>query len=63
MENIEKYRTIFFYKDYFNDFYQNQRTKVKNKILWTLKVIETLPIVPEIYKALKIKSEYEQDRQ
>ena len=49
MENIEKYRTIFFYKDYFNDFYQNQRTKVKNKILWTLKVIETLPIVPEIY--------------
>ena len=50
MGNIVKYRTIFFYKDYFNDFYQNQqRTKVKNKILWTLKVIETLPIVPEIY--------------
>ena len=116
MENNVKYRTIFFYKDYFNDFYRNQRAKVKNKILWTLKVIETLPRVPEVYlkhiegtdglyeiriqqgsdifrifcffdqgqlvvlangfqkktnktpkteidKALKIKSEYEQDRQ
>ena len=49
MEESKKYRTIFFYKDYFDDFYQKQRTKVKNKILWTLKVIETLPVVPELY--------------
>jgi len=49
MENIIKYRTIFLYKKYFDDFYQKQRTKVKNKILWTFKIIETLPIVPEIY--------------
>jgi len=49
MEESKKYRTIFFYKDYFDDFYQKQRAKVKNKILWTLKVIETLPVVPELY--------------
>jgi phage-related protein len=49
MKESFKYRTIFFYKDYFNDFYQNQRPKVKNKILWTLRIIETLPIVSELY--------------
>ena len=49
MENSTKYRTIFFYKNYFDNFYQKQRTKVKNKILWTFRIIETLPLVPELY--------------
>ena len=49
MEKVIKYRTIFLYKDYFDDFYQKQRIKVKNKILWTLKVIDTLPIISELY--------------
>jgi phage-related protein len=49
VERSTKYRTILFYKDYFDNFYQKQRTKVRNKILWTLRVLETLPIVPEIY--------------
>ena len=49
VENIKKYRTMFIYKDYFDDFYQKQRTKVKNKILWTFRLIETLPIVPDTY--------------
>ena len=49
MEESKKYRTIFFYKDYFDDFYQKQRAKVKNKILWTFRIIETQPIVPETY--------------
>ena len=49
MENTIKYRSIFLYKDYFDDFYQKQRTKVKNKILWTFRVMETLQIVPEVY--------------
>jgi phage-related protein len=49
MENVKKYRTIFLYKSYFDDFYQKQRIKVKNKILWTFRVIETLPIVSELY--------------
>ena len=49
MKNIIKYRTIFLYKDYFDDFFQKQRAKVKNKILWTFRVIETLHIVPDLY--------------
>jgi len=47
MDNSIKYRKIFFYKDYFDEFYQKQRTKVKNKILWTFRIIEILPTVPE----------------
>ena len=49
MVTDKKYRTIVFYKDYFEGFYNNQRTKVKKKILWTLRIIETFPIVPELY--------------
>ncbi|HNB81491.1 MAG TPA: type II toxin-antitoxin system RelE/ParE family toxin, partial [Chitinophagaceae bacterium] len=37
------------YKDYFQDFFQKQRQKVKDKIIWTIKLVETLPIVPEEY--------------
>ena len=48
-EKSKTYRTIFFYKNYFEDFYTNQRIKVRNKIIWTLKMIETRPIVPELY--------------
>jgi len=42
-------RHLFFYKGYFKAFYAAQNTKVKNKILWTFKVIETLDRVPELY--------------
>jgi phage-related protein len=49
METKNKYRTIFFYRDYFDDFYQKLRTKVKDKILWTFRIIETLPIVPDSF--------------
>jgi len=45
----EKYRSIFLYKDYFSEFYLKQKPKVKDKILWTFKVIETLPQVPTDY--------------
>jgi len=44
-----KYRNAFLYKDYFQDFFQKQRQKVKDKIIWTIKLVETLPIVPEEY--------------
>lgn len=37
----KKFREIFVYKDYFLDFFQKQKAKVKEKILWTLMVIET----------------------
>lgn len=48
MEN-EKIRQIFLYKDYFSDFYEKQKQKVKEKIVWTFRVIETIPQVPTEY--------------
>ena len=45
----EKKRTIFLYKDYFTDFYNQQKQKVKDKIIWTFRLIETLQQVPEDY--------------
>ena len=45
----EKFRNSFLYKDYFTDFYSKQKTKVREKIVWTIKLIESLQIVPEEY--------------
>ncbi|AWG21925.1 addiction module toxin RelE [Flavobacterium faecale] len=49
MSSKPKIRTILFYKDYFEDFFVKQRTKVKDKIIWTLELIEELERVPENY--------------
>jgi phage-related protein len=45
----QKFRTIIFYKDYFEIFFVKQREKVKLKILWTLDMIEEVQRVPETY--------------
>jgi len=45
----EKIRTVFLYKNYFTDFYIKQKQKVKDKIIWTFKLIETIQQVPEEY--------------
>ncbi len=45
----QKYRSIIFYKNYFNTFFVKQRDKVKDKIIWTLELIEELQRVPETY--------------
>ncbi|RDC55474.1 type II toxin-antitoxin system RelE/ParE family toxin [Pedobacter chinensis] len=45
----EKIRQVFLYKDYFSDFYEKQKQKVKEKIVWTLRVIETISQVPTEY--------------
>ena len=45
----QKYRTIIFYKDYFQDFFLKQRDKVKDKIIWTFDLIEEIQRVPETY--------------
>lgn len=37
------------YKNYFTDFYLKQRKKVKDKIIWTFRLIETQQKVPEDY--------------
>ena len=46
---MNKGRDLLFYKDYFQDFYDGQTTKVQKKILWTLRVIVDLDRIPEIY--------------
>ncbi len=45
----KKYRTIVFYKDYFQEFFNKQSQKVKDKFIWTFEVIEDLERVPSIY--------------
>ena len=44
-----KLRTVTLYKDYFSDFYQIQKQKVKDKILWTFRIIETQNQIPTNY--------------
>jgi len=46
---MNKKRELFFFKGYFENFYENQTEKVKKKIIWTLKVIEELDRIPEVY--------------
>jgi phage-related protein len=45
----KKYRTIIFYKTYFEEFFIKQREKVKAKIVWTFDLIEEIEKVPETY--------------
>lgn len=47
--SIKKERSIFLFKDYFSRFFRKQNQKVKDKILWTFKIIETQKHVPENY--------------
>jgi phage-related protein len=49
MNAKQKYRSIIFYKNYFEEFFVMQRQKVKDKIIWTLDLIEEFKKVPEIY--------------
>ncbi len=49
MDEKQKYRTIVFYKDYFQEFFIKQRGKVKDKIIWTFDLIQELQRVPETY--------------
>jgi phage-related protein len=49
VNDIKKYRTIIFYKEYFENFFVKQRQKVKDKIIWTFDLIENLQRVPELY--------------
>ena len=49
MSNNKKYRTVIFYKDYFEKYFVKQREKVKDKIVWTFELIEELERVPETY--------------
>ncbi|MGD8780705.1 MAG: type II toxin-antitoxin system RelE/ParE family toxin [Ignavibacteria bacterium] len=46
---MSKKRELYFFKDYFEKFYDRQTKKVQRKILWTLKIIEEIDRVPEVY--------------
>jgi phage-related protein len=49
MAEKQKYRSIIFYKYYFQDFFVKQRDKVRDKIIWTLELIEDIQKIPETY--------------
>jgi phage-related protein len=49
VENKNKVRTVITYKGYFEEFFIKQKSKVQDKIIWTLNLIEELPRVPETY--------------
>lgn len=46
---IQKVRSVVFYKNYFSNFFIRQRKKVKEKILWTLRLIENIKHIPVEY--------------
>ncbi|QNL22224.1 type II toxin-antitoxin system RelE/ParE family toxin [Hyphobacterium sp. CCMP332] len=46
---MSKKRDLYFFKDYFEKFFDAQTDKVKKKVLWTLKVISELDQIPETY--------------
>lgn len=44
-----KFRNVVFYKDFFELFFIEQNDKVKEKIIWTLQLIEELDRIPEVF--------------
>ena len=46
---MAKKRELFFYQNYFREFYDKLTWKVQKKILWTLEIVETLDRIPETY--------------
>lgn len=49
MDENQKIRTIIFYKNYFREFFEKQRDKVKSKIIWTFDLVEEVIQVPKTY--------------
>jgi phage-related protein len=45
----KRFRKVEAYEHYFADFVSKQRQKVRDKIFWTLRLIEELERVPESY--------------
>lgn len=45
----QKKRTVVFYRSYFEEFFIEQREKVKAKIIWTFDLIEEIDKIPETY--------------
>ena len=45
----EKLRRVILYRDYFALFFNKQKPKAKDKIIWTIRLIEELPRLPRNY--------------
>ena len=46
---MKKKRELYFFKDYFEKFYDSLTLKVQKKILWTFRILEELERIPEVY--------------
>ena len=49
MPKSRKYRYVETYRDHFEKFFVKQNQKVKDKIIWTLELIEDIEHVPKTY--------------
>lgn len=49
MNENSKFRSVFFFKDYFKKFFDEQEEKVKAKIIWTIRVVEYAEKIPSTY--------------
>ena len=49
MDTNRKHRKVTFYKNYFQDFFDQQSKRVKAKIVWTFELIEELERIPDRY--------------
>ena len=49
MSTNKKFRTAVFYKDYFEKFFVKQNYRVKEKIIWTIRLVEEIETVPSVY--------------
>ncbi len=49
MEREKIIREIFYYKNYYLDFFDSLNLETKKKMNWTIKLIATLEMVPEKY--------------
>jgi phage-related protein len=49
MNNEKQLRKIVLYGNYFDDFFNGLDKKSRDKVLWVLKLIEDLPVIPKIY--------------
>lgn len=45
----KKFRNALFYKNYFERFFIQQNNRVKEKILWTIRLIEDVETVPSVF--------------
>lgn len=49
LRNMTNKREFFFFKDYFESFYDSLDKKVQSKILWTFRLLRELDRIPEQY--------------